>query len=190
MTYKQRLFVSYYLGVANGNASEAAARAGYGSTRRSSGWYGHALLKKPKIQAAIQRKLASVALHTDEVLALLTDQAVRTFDDFLDIDSSGKWSVNLAKARRRGLLHLLSSVTQTAEGATKIELVDPFRALVQLGKYHGLWEREPAQVVDMAAIAKRVKARRLAYEAAKQAATGGSTNGSADAQGSGGAASV
>jgi hypothetical protein len=130
------------------------------------------ILTGEKIKAAIKRKLSAVSLSANEVLAIMADHAARSFDDFLDIDSSGKWSVNLAKAKRRGVLHLLANIAETEHG-TRAELTDPFRALVQLGKYHGLWDREST----LAAIARHVKARRLAYDAAQ---SGGNGKGAGD----------
>ena len=52
LTYKQRLFVSAYLGEANGNATEAARIAGYADP----GIRGHELVKNSKIRAAIDAK--------------------------------------------------------------------------------------------------------------------------------------
>ncbi len=53
LTHKERAFVTFFLGVTKGNATEAARLAGYGTTRASATQLGHRLLRKVKVQQAI-----------------------------------------------------------------------------------------------------------------------------------------
>jgi hypothetical protein len=103
LTYKERLFVSAYIGEAKGNASEAARIAGYGTMKRSSGVLANRLLKKVKIRAAIHRRVSAVALTSDEVLARVAELATADIGDYIDINASGDYTVNLKRAKKQGL---------------------------------------------------------------------------------------
>ena len=154
LTTKQRLFVEAYLSCLN--ATEAARRAGYSErTAYSIGWEN---LKKPEIAAAIQSGLAERAMPADEALARLADMARATADDFISIyesplqdvtgqpilDKEGQPitryfpSLDLEKARERGMLHLVKKITYTAHGPS-VELYDGQAALVKLGEYHRMF---------------------------------------------------
>jgi phage terminase small subunit len=154
LKYKERLFVSYYLGEANGNASEAARLAGYSSPPV----LGHRLLKKVHIRAAIEARLAGPALTADEVLARLSDQAAADVGDFLtfsrpegrgegDKAAPVRVRLDLDKARRNGKLPLVKKLKRGKYGL-EIELYDAQAALVQLGKYHGLFRDDRADGKD------------------------------------------
>lgn len=154
LNYKERLFVAYYLGESKGNASDAAARAGYGSTRQSSGQLGYRLLKKVQIRNAIDVGFASVGMSQHEVLARMSDLASATLGDFLEIGEDGH-RVKLIKGKRRGKLHTLKKVktkTRTfrvndeiqTEVETEIEIKDSFPALAKMGDHHGLFKNQPS----------------------------------------------
>lgn len=55
LTHKQQLFVKYY----NGNASEAALKAGY--SKKTAPFIGAENLKKPQIRQAIQTRTAQIS---------------------------------------------------------------------------------------------------------------------------------
>lgn len=154
LTAKQQAFVSAYLVCLN--ATEAARRAGYSEkTAHAIGWEN---LRKPEIAAAVEAGLAEKAMPAIEVLARLADQARGSADDFVTVyesplhdiigqpvlDRNGQPiirrfpSLDLEKARERGVLHLVKKVTYTAHGPA-VELYDAQAALIQLGKHHGLW---------------------------------------------------
>jgi len=154
LTTKQRLFVEAYLVCLN--ATEAARRAGYSERTASAiGWEN---LRKPEIAAAIQAGLAERAMPADEVLARLADMARATADDFLTVyksplqtidgepikDEQGNPivrsfpSLDIERARERGMLHLIKKVSYTANGPS-VELYDAQAALVKLGEYHRLF---------------------------------------------------
>ena len=131
LTFRQRLFVEAYIGAANGNATEAARIAGY----RWPNKVAERLVGKSGIQARIRQRVASAAMPANEILARLSDQASADIGEFLDIDESGGWRLNLRKSGRR--THLIKRIKRTRDGAD-IEIRDSLPALVKLGEYHGL----------------------------------------------------
>lgn len=143
LTYKQRLFVSYYLGTANGNATEAARLAGYAIPKAQ----GTENLAKPAIRAAIDAKLTGPALAADETLARLADIATVDLGDFARFfrprrTKGGTWlEFDLAAAKAAGVSHLIKSIKPTRNGMA-IELHDSLAALDKLSKFHGLYRGE------------------------------------------------
>jgi hypothetical protein len=135
-TPKERLFVSYFLGKARGNKTQAARLAGYTTPHV----VGFRLYKKANIRAAIEAKLNEVALSADEVLAHLAEQAEADIGVFLDVYPDGTYRLDLAKAKRADKLRLVRKLTPTKFGIS-IELHDSHAALALLGKYHGLFEK-------------------------------------------------
>lgn len=138
LTYKQRLFVLYYLGESQGNASDAARRAGYPAA--GARVTGARLLTNANIRAAIDAKLAEAAIPADEVLARLSDHATTSLGDFLKIDKRGTVRLDFRQAKRRGRLPCVKKLKRGKYG-WELELYDAQAALVQLGKYHGLFDR-------------------------------------------------
>lgn len=153
LTIKQRLFIDAYLVCLN--AAEAARRAGY--SEKTARFIGAENLTKPNIAAAVAAGLAERAMGGDEVLARLADHARSTADDFITVyesplhdivgqpilDRDGNAivryfpSLDLEKARQRGMLHLIKKVSYTAHGPS-VELYDAQAALALLAKHHGL----------------------------------------------------
>jgi hypothetical protein len=133
LTFRQRLFVSYYLGESNGNATDAARRAGYADPNSQ----GPRLSVNVSIRAAIDAKLEGPALAADEVLARLSEVASVDMDDFVRITARGG-TLDLKRARERGKTHLIKSLRPTKYGLA-IELHDSQAALEKLGRYHGLF---------------------------------------------------
>jgi hypothetical protein len=154
-TYKERRFIAYYVGECNGNASGAARKAGYAHPATD----GYRLLRKPYIHAAVEAKVAEVAMSADEVLARVSDIASATFEDFLSVSRQGEWRVNLRRARDRNKLHVLKKLKSTKVG-TEIEIKDSLPALIRLGEYHGLWTREQVAGLTAEQLAERLRAHR------------------------------
>lgn len=79
LTAKEQAFVDGFLGASAGNATDAAARAGYGKNRNSSRQLAHRLLTKVHIQRAIATRTDRVTkrsiLTADERDELLSDIA-------------------------------------------------------------------------------------------------------------------
>jgi phage terminase small subunit len=177
LTYKQRLFVDAYLGQANGNATEAARIAGYAWPEKVA----HRLVGKSGIRAKISQRVACATLSANEVLARVAEHATADIGEYIEIDDTGDRTVNLERARRRDKLRNIRKIKQGEHGV-EIKLKDSFPALVQLGKFHGLWDREPTDANELAQAIKanlREKAKeRLQRRAGKPDASGpGSTDG-------------
>lgn len=160
MKAKERLFVSHYLGKAQGNGTLAATLAGYNHPAQLA----YQLLKKLHIREAIETKLARVAMESDEVLARLADRARADAGDFLTFGppapDSHPW-LDLHRARRRGSLGNLRKIKQTTrtisrgedlppeeERTIEVEIHDAMPALALLAKFHGL-DKLPADGVDV-----------------------------------------
>jgi hypothetical protein len=60
LTLKQEKFAAAYIGIANGNATEAARQAGYAGSDATLGVTGHDLIKNPKIAARIDAYRAEI----------------------------------------------------------------------------------------------------------------------------------
>jgi phage terminase small subunit len=131
---KQKLFIEHYLSCLN--ATEAARRAGYSPKTAYS--IGSENLTKPEIRAEIDRRVADVAMSADEVLRRLADHARGTLEDFIRFTKNGD-TIDLAEAQKAGKLHLLKKYRVDKDGGVTIELHDPQAALLQLGRYHGLF---------------------------------------------------
>jgi hypothetical protein len=153
LTYKQKLFIEAYLGESNGNATDAARRAGY-SEHAVTG--SRDLLKNPKIQARIQARVASAAMAANEVLARLGDVAAADITEFLDIKDDDTWKLSLKRVKRKGKGHLIRKIKMTRDGP-EIELEARLPALIQLGAYHGPWNRDAPPEVSLVELAKRLK---------------------------------
>ena len=132
LTYRQRMFVSYFLGTANGNATEAARMAGYATAHVD----GSRLLANAIIRVAIDAKLLSAAMSADEVLGRLSDMASADMGPFIKQAADGI-VFDLAQIKAARLTHLIKSITPNKFG-TKIEFYDAQAALEKLAKYHGL----------------------------------------------------
>jgi phage terminase small subunit len=135
LTYKERLFVAYYLGQCHGNATAAAAKAGYAHPNT----LGTRLLAKVGVRAAIDAKLDQVAMSADEILARKSEIAAATMDDFLDVLPDGSYKLNLKKAKKAGKLHLIQKL-KTTGGVPTIEIHSATEAQDRLGEYHRLWK--------------------------------------------------
>ena len=137
LTNKRKAFIEEYL--IDFNATQAAIRAGYSEkTAHAIGWEN---LRIPEIDEEIQRRIADKTMSADEVLIRLGDQARGTMEDFGNVlaDIPNAFWLDLAKAERRGKLHLIKKLKFNPLGKSEIELYDAQAALVHIGKHHGLF---------------------------------------------------
>jgi hypothetical protein len=77
LTGKQRLFVEFYVGQANSNATKAARLAGYAVPMQE----GYRLLRNADIQSAIKERWKEAIMSADEALARVSAMARATLDD-------------------------------------------------------------------------------------------------------------
>lgn len=150
LTFKQRLFVEAFLGPSAGNAVDAARRAGYRWPQKVA----ERLVGKSGIAAAISARIDSAALTTSQMLAILSDHATVSIEDFGDIDEYGfRLRLDKAKARRRA--HCVKKIKPVrvrieddagGDGPPRyqteyeIELYDAQAAIEKLGKFRGIWK--------------------------------------------------
>lgn len=157
---KRRLFVLAYLDCLN--KTEAASRAGYSKPHPE----GARLLQNATVAAAVELGLQRKTMRRDEVLARLTMLATASLEDFLTLETEaaaddstfpsygqpdaeggeekpktphpGHWRLDLAKAKRRGMLGALKKL-KWGEHGPEIELHDPQPALQAIGKHYRLF---------------------------------------------------
>ncbi len=161
LTYRQRIFVVFYLGKSKGCAVDAARRAGYSSPLSE----GARLLKRPAIRAAIDAKVSTAAMTADEVLARITEAASTNVLDFFEPGEPGG-KVDLKQIRRRGLGHLIKRVRIRKDGSMEIDLESKLSALAKLGDYHRLWRGAAEEQITLVDVAKELEAR---YERLRKA---------------------
>lgn len=130
---RQRLFLAAYL--ADPNATEAARKAGYKQPHST----GPRMLKNPEVRAAIDARIGRAALKAERVLGLLAELAAGSIEPLLRFDGDGKWTVDLAQAKRLGALRLVRRIRPTPHGLA-VEIHDPIRALELIGRHLGLWK--------------------------------------------------
>ena len=103
LTYRERLFVDYYLGESSESAVDAVRRAWYPSPEE----LGPRLLKKSAVQAAIAAGAGTAAITPNEVLARYADIAASDMRDFMAVDKNGGFKVDLKLIQQRNLGHLI-----------------------------------------------------------------------------------
>ena len=130
LTPKRRAFVENYL--KSWNATSAAREAGYSA--RSAYNQGYRLMMNDDIRAAIQERLAEMAMGADEVLQRLAQIARGEWASYLRSDGS----FDLERMLADGQAHLVKSVRRTPHGLA-LEGHDMLAALVHIAKHHGLF---------------------------------------------------
>jgi phage terminase small subunit len=138
MTPKMQKFVDEYL--VDLNATQAAIRAGY--SKKTAYSIGVSNLKKPEIQAAIQKRQKSAAekleITRERVLKELASIGFAKATDFLTIQS-GRVLIKDSDDVAADKLAALASVKEGMYGV-EVKLADKARALEMLGKYLGLFD--------------------------------------------------
>jgi phage terminase small subunit len=153
MTYKQSLFVSYYLGVSQGNATDAAGRAGYRLPHEQ----GRRLVRKSTIAEAIAARLAAVEMDQLGVLVRLSEIAKGDLTEILVVDKkTGEVKPDLRRARRLG--YALKKL-RSKGGDFEVELDSRLTALIKLGEYHNMWNRAKPPEISLIELARQLKAK-------------------------------
>lgn len=134
LTLKQQKFIDNYLGVSNGNATDAARRAGFAEPKVQ----GSRLLTFVNVREEVDRRYREECMGADEVLKRLADQAKGPGEYFGTLDS-GRAYVDVEKLIADGKGHLIKSVKYTNKGACIVEFHDAQTALSQIGRHHELF---------------------------------------------------
>ena len=135
MTPKMQKFVDEYL--VDLNATQAAIRAGY--SKKTAYSIGVSNLKKPEIQAAIQKSAAEkLEITRERVLKELASIGFAKATDFLTIQG-GHVLIKDSDDVAADKLAALASVKEGMYGV-EVKLADKARALEMLGKYLGLFD--------------------------------------------------
>lgn len=136
LTPKQAKFVKAY--VETGNATEAAAIAGYEGNRTTLGAIGGENLQKPLIKSELEKALARYSAA--KVVERLGQQSEADIGDILTVDEdTGAFQFDLRKAKQLGLTKHIKKLKHDAEtGAPVVEFYDAQNALKELARIHGL----------------------------------------------------
>ncbi len=170
LTAKQKMFAEFYAECLNG--TQAARSAGYKGNGVVLASMAYENLRKPQIRSYVDQLLSTKSLSPAEVKARISDHATGSMEDFLEVgDLEGFNTINLAKAREAGKLHLLKSVkiSKTLQGGSiSIELYSADSALDKLAKVHGLYQER----LDLTSGGKPFDVSRLSDEQLRRLADG------------------
>lgn len=167
LTGKQRLFVEYYCGVSNRNATDAARRAGYADANAD----GPRLTVNAGISAEITARYKALGMETDECLSRLAAQARASLADVtclvpLHGDEKDKERItgyrldlDWKKLHDTGLIHQVAEVRWTRTGPA-IKLCDVQGALDKIAKALGIYKPdgsvEIVNAIDLAAAVEKM----------------------------------
>jgi len=162
----QAIFVEEYL--ANGfNATSAAKAAKYSAFNRDGySSIGASVMKSKKIKSLIARRIAERALSANDVIDRYREVSDGTVADFL---GDGGGFIDLAKAEDRKKLHLLKEIQFDGDGNIKIKLRDQDKALDQLARSLGVFEKDnvaqlPPEIIALLGLSpQEISARADAY---------------------------
>lgn len=147
LTFKQRLFVQFYVGEAAGNASKAARMAGYRSENTNAlRVTAFQTLTSPNVQRAVARLMSAKFGSPEDVRAGIAEIANSNAADYLKSDANGKLVFDLERMAECGALGLINRIEEDVltagdGGATiikrKVRLYDRLKALELLAKLNG-----------------------------------------------------
>jgi len=151
ITFQEALFIENYL--SNGfNAARAARAANYSGLRNGAyGQVGRAVLRREKIRHIVARRIAEYALTADEILAEWAEVAKADMSDFISVREGEDpltgvpvsiAVADMAKAEELGRLHLVKKAKTGADGSFTFELRDQDKALEQLARHLGMFEKD------------------------------------------------
>jgi hypothetical protein len=170
LTPKQQLWLHYYLTEANLNATEAARLAGYSDEGNAARVQGSRMLAHPAVGEAVREAVEARAMPPEEIVARLSDMARGSLDDFVDITECEGMVLNMAKAKRRGLLHTFETIKYNKFGV-EIKRYSALDALDKLARVHKLFG-DQATTIDVKVLTIVLDALPAEYREAVCAALG------------------
>lgn len=163
ISFQEALFVENYLsnGFHAGRAAEAANFRGLDAG--AYGRVGRSALKKDAIKRIVARRIANKALSSDEILAEWAEVAKADMSNFLmvrrveDPNTGEMMSIAVAdmqKADDLGMLHMIKKAKLGADGSFTFELRDQDKALEQIARHLGMFEKDntlqiPKGLIDL-----------------------------------------
>ena len=162
LTPKQALFVKEY--IVDFNASRAALKAKY--SKKTAPFIGAENLKKPQIQAALQKAIEKRALRTertaDEVLNLLWKMNEYSLEDYFDISEDGEITAKRFDQLKPGAAKLINGIKfkkQSLKRGTgeqeflsisdiEYKMPNKDKMIELLMKHHGLFEKDNNQGIS------------------------------------------
>lgn len=137
LTSQQMLFVEAYVATLNG--AEAARRAGYtAKSPQNTAWV---LLKNPKIQEAVDKRLAeavaSLRLSRDHVILRLFELASANLADYVEVSGG---AIKLRDDIPPEKLTLIKTLHETENGI-RVELFDKPAILDKIARHYGLYDK-------------------------------------------------
>jgi hypothetical protein len=140
MNPQERLFVDYYL--ATDDPIGSAQLAGFEGNGDAHRIIAATLLQRPDITQEIRNRREGLALPMAGIVDRLAEIATGSLDYFLSPGPDGSTVVDLEKARKAGKMGLVKSVSWS-NGAFKIELHDPLKAMELLLRCYGVVTETP-----------------------------------------------
>jgi hypothetical protein len=151
ISFQEALFIENYLsnGFHAGRAAESANFQGL-----EAGAYGHigaGLLSRDNVRRIVARRIAAKAMNSDEILAEWAEVAKADMSNFLrvqqtiDPNTGARISVAVAdmeKADSLGMLHMIKKAKVGADGSFSFELRDQDKALDQIARHLGMFEKD------------------------------------------------
>jgi hypothetical protein len=134
LTAKQQLFCEFYIGEANGNATEAARLAGYAGSDETLRAIGSQNLTKLNISDVCQERVNEVALSANKVLSELSeialDKSEATRDRITALQLLGKYH-KLFSERLDLSVQVSDWRTEAAKyGVTEQDVIDEAKLLI------------------------------------------------------------
>ncbi len=115
------------------------------------------MLRNPAICAAVDAQVAAAATTAKEILARLTDIASWDPLALLDLDKPGQSSIDLKLIKRLGLGHVIRRMRTRKDGTWELEFEPRLPALIKVGEFFKLWDKEAHSQLTMVDLAKGLK---------------------------------
>ena len=116
--------------------------------------------EQDRLLSATRRRLATLTASAvgelAAALAVLGGQARASLADFVTVDGSGKWRLDLAKAEKAGLLQLAKKLTRDKDGIETLELHSAQSAASRLGNLAVQILEQRRKAVELEELTERV----------------------------------
>ncbi len=146
LSKREAAFIELYARCWKGAASARAV----GISQKNSRQWAYETLAKPYIQEAVEERLASLRMRTNEIYARLSEQSrvdlseIVEFYDVPILDKDGEFvgtrqSIRVKPEAFDKYGHLIKSIAPTSNGDFKVELYSAQTALELMGKTYSLF---------------------------------------------------